>query len=278
MRNPTAINDSNILNDIKNYNNIIPTNITQDFLLKYFLWITSSKNNKIIGLEKFPFLTYINGTTQAFESFLIKHNNKRIRCFPGEFMFHKMLSRNANINFKYITNESPLQKNDAFIISLPFSDTGNIHSKHEESLKFCEINNIPVLIDCAYFGVCANIEINLNFSCIEVITFSLSKTFPVEYLRIGIRFTKQDDDDAIDVYNKLGITNKLSASIGLMLIKNYSVDYNFNTYRNKQITICNSMRLQPSNCVIFGLGNDEYKEYNRGNKLNRVCLSKKYTT
>jgi len=31
--------------------------------------------------------------------------------------------------------------------------------------------------------------------------------------------------------------------------------------------------LEPSKCVIFGLGGKEYVEFNRGNVLNRVCIS-----
>ena len=59
----------------------------------------------------------------------------------------------------------------------------------------CNQLKVPVLIDCAYFGTCKGISFDFNQACIQVITFSLSKIFPVVYARIGMRLTRNYDDD-----------------------------------------------------------------------------------
>ena len=45
--------------------------------------------------------------------------------------------------------------------------------------------------------MCKGIEFDFNHSAIKVVAFSLSKAFPVSRLRIGMRLTREDDDDPL---------------------------------------------------------------------------------
>ena len=67
----------------------------------------------------------------------------------------------------------------------------------EELLNICDSWNVPVLIDMAYFGMCHDIEIDLSHKCIEEVTFSLGKTFPIIGARAGMRLQKTDVDDPV---------------------------------------------------------------------------------
>ncbi len=68
--------------------------------------------------------------------------------------------------------------------------------------------------------------------------------------------------------------SRISAGLGLKLISNFSSDYCQNKYRQKQLKICKKLDLIPSDCVIFGLGdNKKFKTFNRGSKWRRVCIS-----
>ena len=58
--------------------------------------------------------------------------------------------RNHFKNWKYINNLD-IKKNDAVVISLPFSDTGSKHQDMEKLIDLCDRLNVPVLIDCCYF-------------------------------------------------------------------------------------------------------------------------------
>jgi len=245
--------------------------ISNQFLKNYKNWIESSTLNTFKGLEKFTHSCFSNGTTEAFEKFYHKNSTRRFRCFKGEYLYHKLAWRNTH-PWEWL-DDSSIGPNDAVVISLPFSNTGNEHHNHKTVMKECEALNVPVLIDCAYLGICSNVDFDLSYECITDITFSLSKTFPVAHARIGMRLTKEDDDDILFVSNKSDYINRLSCFIGNAVVTEFSPDYIPTKYRDKQLEICNKLGIQPSNTVLFGNATvEKYKEYNRGGDTNRLGL------
>lgn len=279
--NAFAIADPHVLEvldtDISILEAISKNNIHIEFLENYREWIQSSNGNRVIGIKEFPHMCFTNGTTEAFDKFYAKYSTRRFRFFKGEFVYHRLSCRNNNYKWAYIENEK-LDKNDVVIISLPFSDTGNKHIHLESILDNCNTLDIPVLLDCAYFGVCSNINIDLTYPCIKEVTFSLSKTFYSAYLRIGMRLSREDDDDPLFVTNKMGYVNRVSAQIGLSLLKNFSPDYIYNTYRDRQLEYCKILEVEPSNCVLFGVGNKKWHDYNRDGDTNRLSFHKYLVT
>lgn len=271
-----AVNDTEVLTYISNMHIDVLSVcndklISTQFVKKYKSWIASSKLNTFKGLDNFKYACFSNGTTEAFEKFYHKNSTKRFRCFKGEYLYHKLAWRNTH-QWTWLDDE-PIGPNDAVVISLPFSNTGNQHIDHNTVMKECEDLNVPVLIDCAYLGICSNIEFDLSYNCITDITFSLSKTFPIAHARIGIRLTKIDDDDILFVTNKSDYINRISCFIGNAVINEFSPDYIPNKYREKQIEICSKLDIQPSNTVLFGnAALDRFVEYNRGGSSNRLGL------
>ena len=275
--NSSAILDRHVLQSLKQISLdlehvLYDTSIAEQFTNRYLSWITSTKINSFVGLDKFSHACYSNGTTESFDRFYAKNSDRRFRCFRGEYMYHQLSWRN-NYKWKYIEDES-ITRGDAVVISLPFSDTGDKHDCMDEILKICTALEIPVLIDCAYFGICESIEFDLSYPCITDVVFSLSKTFPVAHARIGMRLTKVDDDDPLFVVNKSGYVNRLGAAIGLELISKYMPDYIPLTYKTKQLEFCNYLSVVPSNTVLFGIGDKTWNEYNRGNVTNRLSFHK----
>lgn len=250
------------------------TSIIDEFLHAYFEWINSSNNNTFIGIDQFRFKCFSNGTTESFDKFYIKNLNRRFRCFKGEYMYHRLAWR-SSYDWKYLEDDT-LKETDAVVISLPFADTGDIHNKYHELMRDCSKLNIPVLVDCAYFGICRDIDFNLAYNCITDVTFSLSKTFPVAYARIGMRLTREDNDDTLFVYHKINYNNKIGAALGLEYLKKFSPDYITNKYVSKQIEFCKKLDVIPSKTVLFGIGDDRWKEYNRGGSTNRLSFHKQY--
>jgi hypothetical protein len=272
-----AINDPQMEEFVKSSSLIALENMRDDSVTKVFLdsyvqWIKSTKFNKIQGLDNFPITAYSNGTTEAFDKFYLKNNTRRFRCFPGEYLYHQLAWRNYFPNWKFIENLD-IEENDAVVISLPFSDTGNKHDSTEALLALCSKLSVPVLVDCAFFGICANIDFNFNHSCITDITFSLSKSFPVAHYRIGMRCSRVDDDDSLFVSNKANYTNKFGALLGIELMK-FSPDHNWATWSIQQKKFCHELGIEPSNSVIFGIDLFRYPMYNRGNNTNRLCFAK----
>jgi len=248
--------------------------IIDEYLYNYDSWIKSTTLNSFVGLEQFKYRCFSNGTTESFDKFYIKHHNRRFRCYKGDYMYHKLAWRNG-YSWGWL-DDAPLHKNDAVIISLPFADTGNKHENYHSLMRKCSELEIPVLVDCAYFGACRGIEFDLAYNCITDVTFSLSKTFPVAYARIGIRYTKEDDDDTLFVYHKINYNNKIGAALGIKYLEKFTPDYIPSKYIDKQLEFCYNLGVEPSKTILFGIGGDEWNEYNRGGKTNRLSFHKQF--
>jgi len=255
---------------------IYQKNLLKKYLKLYFSWIQKSKLNKIIGIKKFNKLSYTYGTSQAFDEFYSKYKLLRFRCFKGEFKYHEIIWKENKYKWEYIEDDK-IKKNDAVIISVPFSDFGSEHPKTKDVISQCEKLNVPVLIDFAYYSISRNINFNVNKKCIKVLTFSLSKSFyGAERIRIGIRLKKKKDYDSPDLFNEMGMVSKIAIGAGIRLLKKFKTDYCQNKYRKKQIKICKLLNLIPSDCVIFGIAKKDdkkYYSYNRGSVWRRVCIS-----
>ena len=251
------------------YNKDIPAEFTENF----YNWITGSKNNTIKGIEKFTNRKLVAGSAQAFDHWYWRHKSKTFRFFKGEFMYHSAVLKHGGA-WEFIEDRK-LQAGDAVIISVPFSDYGTQHPKLDYMLHQCTALDIPVLLDFAYFPCTKNIEIDLStHSCVETITFSISKAFyGAEFLRVGMRLEREDTDDGVDVFNSVDMHNRVALSIANELINNYSVDYNWEAYGAAYSEVCKEHNLKETDCTMFGLGGDEWKEMNRGSDVNRVCIS-----
>jgi hypothetical protein len=252
--------------------------IVADFLSTYVQWIKHSELNTLHGIDCFNQVDYSQGTTESFDHFYIKHSQRRFRCFQGEYLYHQLVWNRSCPNWKFLESE-PLAPGDALIVSVPFADTGNLHPALDKKLlDLCWQLQVPVLVDMAFFGICANINFDLSHPAITDVCFSLSKTFPVNLLRIGMRLTKDFDDDGLAIYNRTQYVNRAGAGIGLELLDILTADATFLKYRDKQTQWCQQHGLQVSDTVIFGLDlNHRYDQYNRGSPdSNRICFAKCY--
>lgn len=269
-----AIQDAEVIDHIQSFTPNMHTMLNTDnktYIDTFLNWIKQSSSHTLIGLEDFKYAVYSNGTTEAFEKFYWNNKSRRFRCFKGEYLYHKIAWRNTDWQF---IEDAKLNKNDAVVISLPFADTGAAHKKLEVVLHECDILNIPVLIDACYFGISKDITYNFNHSCITDITFSLSKVFPVAHARIGLRLTREDTDDLLLVYHKHSYNNRVGAQLGIHLMNRFNADYIYKKYRKKQIEFCNYLGVEPSNTVLFGIGNYKWQQYNRGTTTNRLGFQK----
>jgi hypothetical protein len=273
-----AIQDPETMRLLRNrydFTDLNNDSIIDEFLYEYDKWIKSGTLNVFTGLEDFEYKVFSNGTTEAFDKFYMKNAKRRFRCFKGEYMYHKLAWRDKFV-WNYI-EDAPLHKADAVVVSLPFADTGDKHTEYHNLMRKCSDMNIPVLVDCAYYGACRHIHIDLAYPCITDVTFSLSKTFPVAYARIGMRYTRVDDDDTMFVYHKISYNNKIGALIGLEYFKNFSPDYIPNKYLDKQQDFCNTLGIETSKTVLFGIDYlKQYEQYNRGGPSNRLSFHKQY--
>ena len=278
LRGAKPIPNSDIKKDIISWNtltSIYDDTILQKFKDKFVSWIANSKYNRLEGLEAYKDISYVHGTIQSFDHFYLIQKKKRFRFFKGEFFYHKC-SFQHDWNWAYIEDDE-IKRGDAVILSVPFSDSGKQHPLlTQDFLNYCDENSIPVMLDFAYYPMAKNIDVNLNHNCIQLITFSLSKAFyGMEHLRVGIRMVNdfRHVDDGIGAFNEQQMINRVGAAIGYELMSKYSVDYNWDTFGEKYSNVCKEMNLEETDCVMFGIGGDEYNYLNRGSDKNRVCIS-----
>ena len=253
--------------------------VIPNYCAQYRDWILSSQLNTVAGLDTLPVVAFSQGTTEAFDNFYIRHHKRRFRVFRGEYIYHKRIWQRHYADQWAFIDVDDIKTNDAVIVSWPFADTGNTHEHfNQEFLDKCHHLGVPVLIDAAFFGVCANQHYDFSHPAIEEVVFSLSKSFPVNALRIGIRFAREDFEDGMQIYHSTQYVNKLSAAVGLKLMAARSPDISFTKWRDKQLEFCNQLSLVPSNTVLFGIDTEhKYDHYNRGSvQTNRLCFSRYY--
>ena len=238
-----------------------------------------SKPHDLNGIQEFTEACYTQGTTESFSHFYIRYQHKkRLRIARGDYFFHQMMSRLYwKDKFTWLEDDE-LREGDFLVISTPFSDTGNIYPNLDNILKKCDDLDIPVMLDMAYINIANNLKIDVSHRCIKYIVTSLSKPFPIEKHRIGIRLQRyiQKWEDQLyvineDEYNYIPLIN---CHIGSQMMQKFDADYIPLKYKDKQIEICKELNVEPSSCVIFGIDhNDKFNEYNRGRDTNRLCFS-----
>ena len=243
-------------------------------------WLLYSDTKTINGLDQFGIADYTQGTSQTFDHFILKHSvNRQLICLTGDFQYHACLGKHVNFtyanNYDDFVNKIQGKGLHALLISVPFSDYGCMHPDFNDILNICAVQDIPVCLDLAYWGISKNIHLDLSYPAIQEVTCSLSKSFyTLENHRVGIRFTKSYADDGISMLNEVNMQNKHSMSLGVHFMKSFSPDWNWETYQTRYEEVCAEKNLVHSDTVIFGLGGEEYKHFNRGiPDNNRVCIS-----
>lgn len=271
IRNAIPVKNSSLWpKDIKLVTPMEPVELLKTYLDTFTAWVCASSNN-IIGLDSFEQKTFCHGTVQAFDHFYLRHAGKCVRFFTGEFAYHRICVKNS---YRWAYLDSDISKDDIVVISAPFSDLGSVHPDTETILDLCDKLNVPVLIDMAYICISKDSTINLQHPCIETVTSSLSKSFfGAQFLRAGIRWQRKYHDDGIDMANEAEMLPLINMQLALEHFSCYDLDWNWRTYGGIYHDVIRELDLQPTNCVIFGLGGDQYRDYNRGNKTNRVCVS-----
>lgn len=244
----------------------------EEFLEYYPKWIESSKLNNFSGLESYPYRFISLGVTQSLDEFFYEMatENRRIRMFKGEYPYSRDVIVDWDWDRDFIENRQ-LQENEAVIISAPFSATGNIHPKFNWLLDECYKLNNPVFVDCAFFGTCGNIIINLNHSAIRSVAFSTTKGVQCGDFRAGIKFTKKNSG-SIKIQTDWHHGIHLNVCISLYLMKQFSPDYNYKKYRKAQERVCKYFNLESTRCIQFGIGGKGWEYFSRDGVVNRIAL------
>lgn len=231
-------------------------------------WIAAGQRYKLRNFELFGYVGFSQGTQESFLNWYMMNQHKRLRVFRGDYWWHMEIWDRAGFNWKYIDDEPEIHKDDACIVSCPFALTGRKHQQFDWLIEQCEHVGASVLVDFIYLPNSNNVvDIDLSPSCIKEITFSLSKTFPIQTAKIAVRMTKVKPQDPMSMSNDENIANRLSAGLAQKIIDNFPVDYMVTKYSQQQDHWCQKLGLEKTGVVHFGYGSN-YTSVGRQSELN----------
>jgi hypothetical protein len=267
-----------IMQFVKDQDSLNHDKVKNDYLNTYKEWMFSTHNVK--GHRQYDQMCYTHGTTETFSQFYIRYRNaRRLRIKKGDYFYHSMMHRLwYNDRFAWLDDDE-IKEGDVLAISVPFSQTGDVPGNLEDILNECDKKSVPVLLDLAYINIAKGLDINLEHPCIEYIASSLSKVFPLELNRVGIRLQKNKFEDQLYVINEDGYNyiNIQNCYVATKLMQQFPADYIYNKYLSKQKQYCEELQLVPSKCVIFGLDHKgQHPQYKRrqDDKEARLCFSR----
>jgi len=224
-----------------------------DFIDAHVDWINRGTSNRVHGLETFSHRTIIHGCTEALTDYHWAFRDKRLRFFTKEYAYNIMSAE----NFTWM-HEDRLREGDALIISLPFSGFGYEHPEYQKTMETCTDLNIPVLVDCCFYGICYDVDFLLDYPCIKAACFSLSKIYALGNFRVGTLFSKNPPPSHLAALQNWSYTPQVAAKITMNLMEKFDSDFLVNKYKPTQIELCKKYGIEPTNTLVLGLGDQPY--------------------
>ena len=237
-----------------------------EFLERHREWVGSSTLFNIYGLNNYSTSFVTNGVTDAFNDFYYLHDN--IAVMRGEYTYHR------DLGIDVLDDINDIQCDSALIISYPFSATGNPHTMWDDIMKLCAERNVSVFVDCCLFGISNVSDLDVSHEFITHVAFSFSKMFSTSGIRTGVLYVRNDYKTPLKLQNEHMYTQMAGQRIHLHLMNTFSPDYIFQKYRDKQISICESLGIHVSDTIIFGITDDtDFDYFERDSYINRLCIT-----
>lgn len=252
---------------------------------RYQGWIESSTLNKFKGLDAFPMRYASVGTTQGLDwwHYYCAVNNLDLKMFRGEYPYHRDAYLQTHLGWDDCIEDCGLVAGDAVVVSVPFSATGRLPVQWEDLIKTCNRLKIPVFVDCAWFGTCFGITVNLDEPCIKMVAFSTTKGLSCGNWRAGIVFSKVNEKDfkratdgSLETQTDWNHGNHLNTAIANRLMAEFSPDTIPKKYMASHIAVCKHYGLIPTQTVHIAEGarGTEWDEFHRDETYNRINISK----
>lgn len=247
------------------------------FLDQYPDWIASSKLNSFTGLTAFDYRFVSLGTTQAIDwwHYYCMSNGLRLRMYRGEYPYTRDAMLEGGWTHDRFIGDRPLTRGDAVIISMPFSGSGGKHPHWDLLMQTCNELKIPVFVDCAWFGTCHSIQVNLDQPCIQMVAFSTTKGLSCGNWRSGIVFSRINEGSlSVQTEWKHGI--HLNVAIANSLMSAFGPDTIAKKYQDSHQAVCEHYGLMGTNTVHIALAplTPEWDRFSRDGVYNRVNIAR----
>ena len=247
------------------------------FLSRYQSWIESSKLNNFKGLDAFEYKYASVGTTQTLDwwHYYCSVNNLNLKMFRGEYPYNRDAYIQKKIEWAHSIDDIGLTQGDAVIVSVPFSGTGRIPERWNDMINICNQLKIPVLVDCAWFGTCFDIDINLDEPCIKMVAFSTTKGLSCGNWRSGIVFSRINEG-SLEVQTDWNHGNHLNTAIANCLMEKFTPDTIPKKYMEAHVAVCDHYGFEMTNTIHIAQApkGPVYDEFHRDGIYNRINIAK----
>jgi len=225
----------------------ITDQVYTDFKIEMTAWLLKSKLNSIKGLDAFDRLDIINGCTQFIDTIYMQTTPQIVK---GDYKYHHRLG-NWDTPIGLLHEDKPL------VIAMPFPSTGDVHTSMKGILDESGEKSISVHVDGAWLTCCRGIDFDVSHPSIKSVAISLSKGLGLGWNRIGLRWTKSKDADAVTIMNDFNMNLRAPAIIGLHFLRNLPADYLWTTHADNYYKICKDFELTPTKAIYLALRNGE---------------------
>jgi hypothetical protein len=221
--------------------------------VKYFLeeintWIRNHKFSIYKNLDVFDRRDAILGTTHQLDELHWLYKD-RIATFKGEYKYHRRLT---DFKVKQIKHFEELDNTDVLVVSCPSCITAGMIDGFEDTLDYCNRNNIPVHIDGAWLGQCRNFELDVSHPAIQSVSVSLSKALAMGSNRIGIRYSKNTPVGPISIMNDFQFANISDMWLGVNQMQKFGSDYWWKNYSTLYSKVCADFELEEADSIHIG--------------------------
>jgi hypothetical protein len=218
------------------------TSLFTEFKTNFQTALENSKLNTLIGFDSFKRVDICIGCAQYMDNLHIKHD---VQVLEDEYRYHTLLNPALVPKTK-----DTLEPNKHLIISLPFSKIGATHPQMTELLDHCLKLNIPVHIDGAWITAAKNVSFDFSHPAVHSVAVSMSKGYGLAgWNRIGLRWTKHTEEDAITIMNDYLQVNSYCVAIGNYFLKNVPIDHLWNTHKDNYSKLCQDFNLVPTDTI-----------------------------
>jgi hypothetical protein len=250
---PSPLSDNkieSIINDVLSgkLDSDISDTVYENFKKEMEQWILSSPFNTLTGLDSFTRKDIINGCTQFIDTLYMQGP---VQVLRSDYRYHDRLG------LAYVKDVGSLIPDIPLVIAMPFPNIGAPHRDMEEILHECKIKNIEVHIDGAWISCCRDVNFDFSNDVIRSVGISLSKGLGLGWNRIGLRWTKNTDSDAITIMNDFYMNNRALVKIGLHFIRNLPPDYLWLTHSDHYYKVCRDFNLLPTHSIHLAIRNGQ---------------------
>lgn len=222
--------------------------------------------NTIAGLDAFAVREAIIGCNHAIDSLIMQHGIDGLQIFEHDYKYYQRLD--PVINY---AKPGQLASRKPILMAMPSPGYLGLHPNQIEILDEALEKNCEVHMDCAWLGAARGIAFDFSHPAITSVFMSLSKSMDLWWNRIGVRYTKiQDDTNPITIYNKHGMIPSGLLKTGLRYIRCVQPDHVWTHFNDRYMAMCKHLYLRPTAIIHVAQSLDRKQMFGVKKLLERV--------